>query len=380
MLPFLALAAGLTSCGGETRPPDVVASIVVPTKAATRTQPGGHVSLEGECSNAREPATHAWDIPGGSPSTSAAKVPGVVTFASAGTYTVSYRCTGADGKTSPTDTRTISVADPGPSLLHIQPQYLSSQAQLDLGPDLDAAVALLTSVVTGPLPGFEAVEPPWDACGNVTVASHVGEIVVLVSVEPIDGPMGMVARSSPCYIRKSDGLPYVGLVKVDSADVATLTAQGKLRPMLLHELMHVLGFGMLWDQPGLPLLLGGGGTSNPYFVGPNAGAAFQDFNGGAGYPSTPVPLENMGTLGDGSRERHWRTSIFGNELMTSYLGSASPVSRTTLEAFVDQGWQVNAELADPFLVTTSSFGALLLSPADQIDLGDDALPIVPRYR
>jgi hypothetical protein len=378
--PYLAaaiLAGSLVACGGATTEPKPVATIVVPNLAGARTTPGGRLSFEGACANVKLPATHLWDFPGGDPSSSTS-IAGVVRFPSGGTVTVSYRCTGADGKPSPTATRTVEVAPPGPSLLTITPQYLSTTAEAALGAAFDDAVSVVTTYVVGPAPGLDGSEPAWSDCGNVPITTHAGEVRVLVSLEPLDGPHGLVALSSPCYIRNSDHLPYIGVMKIDTADVPLLAPQ-QLRTVLHHELLHVLGFGTLWDQAGLPLLIGGSGSSDPFLAGAQARAAFRDFDGGAGYRDRPVPLDNLG--GIGSRERHWRASVFDSELMTAVLGSASPMSRTTLESLADLGWQVEAELADPFHADTTSFGALRTgAAAEAIDLGDDALPIVPKLR
>ena len=375
-------AVALAACGSEKKP-EVVATVVSPSKTAARIRPGGRVVLEGACTDAAQPASHAWDISGGVPSTSAVMNPGVVAFPNAGTFAVTYRCTGADGNGSAPARLTITVSDPGPSLLRIEPQYLSTQAAQDLGPAFDAAVAILTTVVVGPAPGFDAVEPPWDACGTVTIATHAGALRVLVDEVSLDNKVGgIVAVSSPCYVRTADGLPYAGFVWMDTMDVASLSSQGKLVTTLLHELMHVLGFGTLWaDQPGLPTLMGGHGTADPFFAGVNARAAYEWFEGGDSLPGTPVPLENTGTLGGGSRERHWRATVFGTELMTSVLGATSPLGRSTIEAFADQGWVVDPEQASSTFGVQAGLRLLQVAPAGgDVDLSEDVAPIVPRYR
>jgi hypothetical protein len=377
---FIALAcvvgAMSLACEGPQSEPAPVAAIIVPSTASARTVPGGAVSFEAACTSVKLPATHAWEFPGGDPESSTS-IAGVVRFPAAGTFRISYRCTGADGKSSAPATQTILVAAPGPSALHIVPQYLSTTAEATLAPAIDAAVAVLSSLVVGPVPGVETTEAPWADCGNVSIVAHAGELKVLVDLVPLDGAQGLVALSSPCYVRAHDNLPFVGFMKFDAADVPNLPAS-KLDHVVLHELLHVLGFGTLWDQPGLPLLIGGRGTSDPFLAGANGRAAFRDFDGGAGYAGSPVPLDGAGPIG--SRERHWRASIFGTELMTPTVGPASPVSRTTLGALADLGWWVNAEAADPFLIVTTSFAALRLSPEEGLDVGDDALPIVPRLR
>jgi hypothetical protein len=71
---------------------------------------------------------------------------------------------------------------------------------------------------------------------------------------------------------------------------------------------------------------------------------------GAGRPM-PVPVANTG--GPGTREGHWRESVFGNELMTGFLdGGINPLSRVTVGALEDMGYQVNYDAADDFRLPT----------------------------
>ena len=265
---------------------------------------------------------------------------------------------------------------PAPSRRFFAPRFMSPAAETALGPAFDDAVAVLTSVITGPSPGLDGHEPAWADCGNIPITTHAGEVLVLVNLRPIDGVGGVIALSSPCYVRSSDNLPYVGFLDVDSADASSL-APGQLRSVVLHELLHVMGFGTLWNQPGLPPRIEGSGTSDPSFNGSNARAAFHDFDG-VGYLGTAVPVENTGA--PASREKHWRGTVFGTELMTAYLGATSPLSRTTIESLADLGWKVNPASADPFQITTTNPAALMFTPALLLDVGEDALPIVPRSR
>ncbi len=71
---------------------------------------------------------------------------------------------------------------------------------------------------------------------------------------------------------------------------------------------------------------------------------------GAGRPM-PVPVANTG--GPGTREGHWRESVFGNELMTGFLdGGINPLSRVTVGALEDMGYEVNYDAADEFRLPT----------------------------
>jgi hypothetical protein len=178
----------------------------------------------------------------------------------------------------------------------------------------------------------------------------VDDLLVLVTEGPIDGPGGIAALANPCFLREGGLLPIVGQVRVDEADVGTLEELGILDDIVTHEVGHVLGFGALWelfDLLRLPSLPDRRGVDT-HFAGPLAVDAF-DAVGGSDYVGTRVPVENE--LGEeGTRDRHWRQSVFGNELMTGFLSVARPnlLSRVTLASLADLGYRVDLEGADPF--------------------------------
>ncbi len=132
---------------------------------------------------------------------------------------------------------------------------------------------------------------------------------------------------------------------VNRADLASMEANGTLRDVVLHEIGHVLGIGTLWQSLGL---LVGAGTSNSGFIGSRAVAEYNTLTGGH---FTSVPVENAG--GRGTRDAHWRESVFGSELMTGYVGPGVnlPLSRLTVASLADLGYQVNLSAADPYQLT-----------------------------
>ena len=63
--------------------------------------------------------------------------------------------------------------------------------------------------------------------------------------------------------------------------------------------------------------------------------------------SREVPLENAG--GPGTRDSHWRETLFGNELMSGYVAAAgNPLSKLTLASLQDIGYQVDMKAAEPY--------------------------------
>jgi hypothetical protein len=59
------------------------------------------------------------------------------------------------------------------------------------------------------------------------------------------------------------------------------------------------------------------------------------------------PLRTGG--GPGTRDGHWREFVFANELMTGFLNPGpNPVSRVTIAALQDMGYQVSFDAAEDF--------------------------------
>jgi hypothetical protein len=140
-------------------------------------------------------------------------------------------------------------------------------------------------------------------------------------------------------------------MEFDSADMASMEASGLLYGVVLHEMGHVLGSGTIWSSRGM---LSGAGTSNPIFVGAQATAAYNQI---FGLSAAGVPVENTG--GGGTRDSHWRDSIFTNELMTGWAGPGTnlPLSRITVGSLADIGYTVNMAAADSYTPSSSQISA-----------------------
>ncbi len=189
-------------------------------------------------------------------------------------------------------------------------------------------------------------------CGDDAPALDqvVDDILILVAVEEMDGPEGLVARANPCFLRESDLLPVAGQLRLDRADMDTLAEANLLEDVITHEIAHVLGFGALWEVFELLKLasLPDDRGADTHFDGPRAIAAF-DAVGGRDYDGAKVPVENE-IGGEGTRDRHWRESVLAGELLTGLLSATepNPLSRITLASLEDLGYSVDLEGADPF--------------------------------
>jgi hypothetical protein len=224
----------------------------------------------------------------------------------------------------------------------------------------DAAAARWSQVIRTGLPDV-AINAPANLCGTdaPAFAGTVDDVLIDASVVAIDGPGGTLGLAGPCLTRSGGGLPALGAMQFDSADVAALQASGQLQAVILHEMGHVLGIGTLWGS-----LLSGAGTAATSFTGLTARGSWNAIIGG----STPsVPVENTG--GPGTADSHWRESVFGNELMTGFLNTGSnPLSAVTIGSLADLGYGVDLGAADPFGVA-----ALRAPDAPSVHLHTDLL-------
>lgn len=215
-----------------------------------------------------------------------------------------------------------------------------------------------------------------------TLNETVDDLIIYAKVESIDGPGGTLGSAGPCVIRVSGpnpSLPLIGRMRLDSADLAQLETSGHLKDVILHEMGHVLGFGTLWStfgflqNPSLPDPPG----EDTHFDGPRAIAEFDRMGGTSYTGGAKVPVENE-QGGQGTRDAHWRESVFDEELMTGFLdsGRPNPLSRLSVASLWDLGYTVNLDGSDAY---TKVFTApSLAGPGAKLWLGNDAMiaPIV----
>jgi hypothetical protein len=273
------------------------------------------------------------------------------------------------------DARAVFTAQAYPTAgYHIDLQFLTSASDAQWQAFTDAADRISQVVVGGTAP----VSLDGRSCDGTRLAGTVDDLLILVRLTSIDGKGGVLGQAGPCVIRSS-GLPAVGLMEFDVADLAQLEASGLLRSTILHEMLHVVGFGTMWN--GLGLLSGAGSTTSA-FTGAQALAAFTGDNGGP--PSaTGVPVENCvgvtSACGAGTRDSHWREAVFKNELMTGWLsGSSQPLSRTTVGSLADLGYAVDLSAADAFDLATAALhgeDASELQRSAGVSMGDDVLDL-----
>jgi hypothetical protein len=185
------------------------------------------------------------------------------------------------------------------------------------------------------------------ACDSAqpAVDETVKDLLVLVHVRQIRDTVpgqAILGESGPCLIRKPGNLPILGVMSLNRSTLDALANNGMLDDVIEHEMAHLLGFGTVWDLDGL---LRDTTTSDPWFSGPRAQAAFRTAL--PSFTDKVVPVEANG--GSGTTLSHWRESVMTNELMTGLLNAGvNPLSAVTIESMADLGYSVNPGVADPW--------------------------------
>lgn len=198
----------------------------------------------------------------------------------------------------------------------------------------------------------EGDHPPLQVVDDLTIYAEVGEI---------DGSGGVLGFAGPCFVRQSNGLPLVGVMVFDVADVGNLVAQDGFEGTIVHEMGHVLGIGTLWTAKNLLQDPASSASEafDTHFTGPLAIARFDEV-GGEDYAGAKVPVENLG--GGGTRNGHWRESVFGSELLTGWYnpGVANPFSVVTIASMEDLGYsEIDYGIAEPYRLPSPESAAAL---------------------
>ena len=244
-----------------------------------------------------------------------------------------------------------------------------------------AAADVWEEVISAGLPDLPMVTTDWSNWGcedqaSLAFGDAVDDLVIFVEVAMIDGKAGTAASATICARRsvQEGGLPFVGSMTFDAADLEPLADHRFLESMARHQIAHVLGFGLLWDEQSYDLLADPsldptgkpvpGDPPDTHFAGKQAREAFAKIAGA--YTGARVPVEN-GTgrpYGAGELDVHWRESVFGHELMSTLLNMRGPpLSEVTVASLADLDYTVDSSKAEAYRLPAASAGRSQHGPA-----------------
>jgi Leishmanolysin len=165
----------------------------------------------------------------------------------------------------------------------------------------------------------------------------IDDIVITAELKPIDGVNGILGQAGPTALRTGTYLPALASMQFDSADAAAYLADGLWDDIVVHEMLHSIGFGTIWSYLGLS----NGGS----FTGSHAMAAYgvmQKYNSDSDpeYDPLAVPVET--DYGPGTAGSHWDEATLEDELMTGFINDSNHIRAVTWASLEDLGYKVAA--------------------------------------
>ncbi|MDB6181006.1 leishmanolysin-related zinc metalloendopeptidase [Paracoccus fistulariae] len=180
--------------------------------------------------------------------------------------------------------------------------------------------------------------------GDLADVGDVDDLRISAELQSIDGQNGTLAYAGPTSTR-GNGLSSEGQMVFDSADAQSISSNGTFDDLVLHEMMHCVGIGTLWDS----LTEGSVASGDMRFTGENAKAAYEavfpEIAGNDPSSDRGVPIETDGQ--PGTAGGHWDEDTFQDEVMTGYIDQSNFFSGMTAAALEDMGYDTIFDPANP---------------------------------
>ena len=294
-----------------------------------------------------------------------------MTFSSTTKGTLRAKCGSDANYDSPQQWRLSNAPDP--NAFNIEIIWIGSEPSEYHRAAFNAAVTRWENIITSDIPDVFVSSDEGGEIDGVKVFGLVDDLQIYASLTNIDGPGETLGSAGPREYREHAELPIVARMRFDTSDLGDFTLE-TLQDLYLHEMGHCLGIGTLWKRLGLlrnpsidyiffiiPVEVDDADT---HFAGAEAIAAFNDA-GGTNYIDGKVPVENE-KGGPGTKDGHWRQSVFGpNELMEGFLSPSStmrgPLSAITIQSLSDLGYIVNVGQADPYTLPSPAAAKLAIA-------------------
>ncbi|WP_136635239.1 leishmanolysin-related zinc metalloendopeptidase [Pseudooceanicola onchidii] len=180
-----------------------------------------------------------------------------------------------------------------------------------------------------------------DLADVATSSGLIDDFHLTAYLTTVDGAGGYVGKGGYTSVRTDSYIPSMGHIRIDEADVSKMLNYNVFDDLVLHEMIHALGFGTAWDAMGLVDTIDG----SLRFTGDYATAIYNDrFADIAAADSLSfhgVPVEMEG--GSATAGKHWDEGVLSGELMSSTLNLSNDFSALTIAALQDMGYQTILE-------------------------------------
>jgi len=171
------------------------------------------------------------------------------------------------------------------------------------------------------------------AVANATKNGFVDDLYIKVKVD--NGITGnLLGYAGPEAYRTGSNLPSEGDFFTTPTVLSRLSSQQAV-DFIVHESLHAMGVGTLWQSFGL---LDASGN----YIGAQALAAYRQLSNNPNAKFVPTDP------GSG----HFSESVFGNEISTPTLGRSADISAITVGALADLGYVVDFTAADNYVLPT----------------------------
>ncbi len=183
---------------------------------------------------------------------------------------------------------------------------------------------------------------------NNTSLDSSADLTIDIALLDIDGENGVLGSSTVTDTWGDSYTPSESLIEFDIADANSYYEQGLWDDIVLHEMVHSLGFGTVWQNEGVvEVSTDESGEVVVEYTGESA-SALEPTDA-----DTPI-VETDG--GAGTAYGHWDEETYGNELMTGTIDESNYISEMTFGALEDLGYEIDytIDVSDYLGVGTSA--------------------------
>lgn len=165
----------------------------------------------------------------------------------------------------------------------------------------------------------EGITSATDSSGNL-----YSDLTITADLADIDGSGGVLGQAGPTAVWIASELTALGEMTFDQADAQDYYDEGSFDDIVLHEMMHVMGFGTLWTYKNNDLVsteVDDNGTKKP--IDDTITSIYTGVAANSAYTTDEfLFVETDG--GSGTAGSHWDELIYNDELMTGYIGGVNP--------------------------------------------------------